>query len=100
MFCAGPSIIRMPTLCSIERKSARQPLDVRVRVQRGDGTAREGRCVDASSEGFGITLDVQLEIGEILRLTIGRSENAPTFSARVVWQQDARVGLFCIGPID
>ena len=100
MLGPGVSMTRMATLCSIERKSARQPLDVRVRVQRGDGTTAEGRCVDASPEGFGITLSLPLDIGEILRLTIGRSEKAPTFSARVVWQQDARVGLFCIGAID
>ena len=100
MFQGRLSIAAMSTLSSLERKSARQSLDVCVRVQRGDGTSAEGRCVDASPEGFGITLSMPLEIGEILRLTIGRSDKAPTFSARVVWQQDARVGLFCVGSID
>jgi len=89
------------TACfDIERKSARTPLDVFVQILRADGTRLEGRCVDASDQGFGISLETSLEMGEVLRLTIGRRRNAPSFTSRVVWQNGQRVGLLCVASND
>ena len=79
----------------IERRSQRRPLNVTIRIQRQDGSVVEGRCVDASDEGFGVSADAALEIGESVRLIIGRSDKAPSFIARVVWQHESRIGLFC-----
>ena len=84
----------------VERRSERRPLSVRVRIQRHDGTSADGQCVDASDDGFGIAAEIALEVGEIVRLTIGRSATASTFAARVIWQQGSRIGLFCVGTRD
>jgi hypothetical protein len=83
------------TTYETERRSQRRQLDVAIRIQRQDGSVAEGRCVDASDEGFGVSADVTLETGESVRLTIGRSAKAPTFIARVVWQHESRIGLYC-----
>jgi PilZ domain len=90
----------MAYYCQTERRSQRAPLEVCVRIQRRGGSAVEGRCVDASEEGFGIFADLPLEVGEIVRLTIGRAISSPTFIARVVWRQQSRVGLYCITSAD
>jgi hypothetical protein len=83
-----------------ERRSQRIALDVCIRVQRGDGTVADCRCIDASEEGFGIASDSALEIGEIVRLTIGRVDRGPSFIARVVWQHGDRMGLRCVASND
>ena len=78
-----------------ERRAPRRLLDVAIRIQRLDGSIVEGRCVDASELGFGVIADLPLDVGETVRLTIGRSDKAPTFIARVVWEHDSRIGLYC-----
>ena len=83
-----------------ERRAARKLLDVRVRVQRMDGATCDGHCVDASEEGFGVSLETPLEVGEIVRLSIGRADKGPVFTARVVWQSESRVGLLCVASND
>jgi hypothetical protein len=91
------NLIAMAPTYETERKSARKPLDVHVQIFRHDGSSTEAQCVDASDDGFGIRVGAPLEVGEILRLVIGRKKEGPSFAARVVWQHDERVGLFCIG---
>jgi hypothetical protein len=83
-----------------ERRSERKPLAVTVRIRRSGGTMCEGHCVDASDDGFGISLDTPLEVGEIVRLIIGRTDSGPAFTARVVWQRESRVGLLCVASED
>jgi hypothetical protein len=84
----------------IARRSERRPVSVAIRIQRHDGSVAEGRCIDASDEGFGVSADVILQVGETVRLTIGRSEKAPSFIARVVWQHESRIGLYCEASAD
>lgn len=85
---------------TIQRQSQRIQLDVRVRLQRHDGTLADGTCLDASEQGFGITADMPLELGEIVRLTIGRADRGPSFTAQVVWRDGCRIGLYCVASND
>lgn len=91
----APDVSTMTAPYETERRSQRHPLNVAIRIQRHDGSVAQGRCVDASDEGFGVSADVALDLGETVRLTIGRSDKAPTFIARVVWQYESRIGLYC-----
>jgi hypothetical protein len=87
--------------CTTERRSERKPLSVAVLLRRRDGSVAAGRSTDASDEGFGIAVDLPLvSAGEIVRLTIGTSANAPTFIAQVVWCEGSRIGLYCIASAD
>jgi PilZ domain len=78
------------------RRSARHPVDMVVRIERHNGTVAEGICTDANERGFGVRTDIAVRVGEIVQLTIGQSNDAQTFSARVIWKQDERVGFYCM----
>jgi PilZ domain len=80
----------------IDRRSPRRPLDVEVRIERRDGSVTDGESIDASDEGFGIAVGIKLNVGEILRITVGIDDAAPSFIACVVWQRGSRVGLYCV----
>jgi PilZ domain len=88
------------SLFTTERRSTRRPYDAHVCIQRRDGSVIYGQCFDASHEGFGVVANVP--VGEIVRVKVGDAENAPSFVARVVWQQGPRIGLYCVAskPLD
>ena len=90
----------MTSCFTTERRTQRIPLAVRIRIQRCDGTVADCQCLDASEEGFGISADLRLELGEIVRLTIGRPDCGPSFTARVVWEDGQRMGLYCVASND
>lgn len=77
------------------RRSSRHPVDMVVRIQRYNGAVAEGICTDANERGFGVKVDIALRVGEIVQLTVGHSNDAQTFPARVIWKQDERVGFYC-----
>jgi PilZ domain len=82
------------------RRCERTPLNVLIRIKRRDGSVIEGVCVDGSDMGFGVSAEAPLEVGEIVRLAIGRGAAPPSFIARVVRRQETRIGLYCIASAD
>ena len=82
------------------RRSSRHPVDMVVRIQRHNGAVAEGICTDANEHGFGVKADIPVRVGEIVQLTVGHSNDAQTFAARLIWKQDDRLGFYCLEPID
>jgi hypothetical protein len=77
-----------------QRRLPRITLGLPIRIDRGDGTAANGICVDASDEVFAVTADNQLSVGEFVRLRIGKQGRV--FVAQVVWHKEQRFGLRCL----
>jgi hypothetical protein len=75
-------------------------LDKVIHVRRNNGCCADGRCVDASEEGFGIAVDLPLQIGELVHLTLDRTAEKLDFTARVMWRAGARVGLQCLREVE
>jgi hypothetical protein len=82
------------------RRKSRISVAMTAHIQRSDGSVIAAQCVDANDEVFAVHTPTPFRVGELVRLTLGRTHEGPTFVAHVIWYRNDRVGLRCNASAD